>query len=57
MSLDDIITLLQSFTAVGRVAERALTLLSVPHEAVRHPSMGGATEFAVGMRRLCLRAA
>lgn len=40
--------------AVGRVAERALTLLSVPHEAVRHPSMGGATEFAVGMRRLCL---
>lgn len=38
--------------AVGKVAERALTLLSVRHEAVRHPSMGGAFQFATGMRRI-----
>jgi len=31
--------------ALGRQAAHTLTLLGVPHRAVRHPSMGGATRF------------
>jgi hypothetical protein len=31
--------------ALGRHAAQSLTLLEVPHRAVRHPSMGGATRF------------
>jgi hypothetical protein len=31
--------------ALGRHAAASLTLLEVPHRAVRHPSMGGATRF------------
>jgi uracil-DNA glycosylase len=39
--------------AVGRVAEVTLKRLSIPFDAaIRHPSMGGATEFEAGMRKL-----
>lgn len=39
--------------AVGRVAERALQRLGVRMDAaVRHPSMGGATAFYEGLRKL-----
>lgn len=31
--------------ALGRQAAHSLSLLGVPHRAVRHPSMGGATRF------------
>ena len=31
--------------ALGRHAAHSLSLLEVPHRAVRHPSMGGATRF------------
>jgi len=35
--------------ALGRHAADSLTLLEVPHRAVRHPSMGGATRFRAGI--------
>ena len=39
--------------AVGKVAARTLTLLGYPpHEALRHPSMGGANEFRAGLAAL-----
>lgn len=39
--------------AVGRVAEKAMKLAGTPADfAVRHPSMGGASEFAKGMALL-----
>lgn len=41
--------------AVGRVAEKTLHNLGVDfHAAVRHPSMGGATEFRRGMESLSI---
>jgi uracil-DNA glycosylase len=36
--------------AMGRVAALALTALEVQHTHVRHPSQGGATAFAAGLR-------
>ncbi|HYE70626.1 MAG TPA: uracil-DNA glycosylase [Aquabacterium sp.] len=38
--------------AVGKVAARALAEISMPCESVRHPSMGGAREFAEGLERI-----
>lgn len=38
--------------AMGRSAERALTLVGVAHSAVRHPAQGGARLFADGLRRI-----
>lgn len=43
--------------AVGRKAEAALTALRVPHQRVRHPAHGGATEFAAGLASVRGRAA
>ena len=37
---------------VGRISQAALTGLGVEHVPVRHPSHGGATEFAAGMREV-----
>jgi hypothetical protein len=39
--------------AVGRLAEHTLKRLGLPCKAVRHPSMGGANDFANGLARLC----
>jgi len=42
--------------AVGKVAERALRSLGrEPYATVRHPSMGGATEFRAGLSRIAVR--
>lgn len=38
--------------ALGRHAARRLSLLGVPHRAVRHPSMGGATRFRADILRI-----
>ncbi|NJO05889.1 MAG: hypothetical protein HC876_10400 [Chloroflexaceae bacterium] len=38
--------------AVGNVADKALTLLAVPHRKVRHPAQGGARQFAEGMQEI-----
>lgn len=37
-------------TAVGRQAETSLTNLNIPHQTVRHPSYGGKTQFAAGLK-------
>lgn len=36
--------------AVGRVAEKSLSEMGIAHHAVRHPSHGGATAFAQGLK-------
>lgn len=42
--------------AVGKVAERTLLRLGrQPHATLRHPSMGGATEFRAGLSALAAR--
>ena len=38
--------------AVGRKAERALSMVNVDSTYVRHPSRGGATDFKNGMKKL-----
>jgi len=38
--------------ALGRHAAHSLTLLGVPHRAVRHPSMGGAARFRAEILRI-----
>lgn len=38
--------------ALGRQAAHTLTLLGVPHRAVRHPSMGGAARFRTEILRI-----
>ena len=38
--------------AIGRVAQRALSELGVPHTYVRHPSMGGIPQFREGIRQV-----
>jgi hypothetical protein len=45
--------------ALGRHAANSLALLELPHRAVRHPSMGGATRFRAGILEIAagLRAA
>jgi len=50
--LKDMIDLLQPETvlSVGRKAEKALSLLQIESVYVRHPSQGGATLFAEGVR-------
>jgi uracil-DNA glycosylase len=42
--------------AVGRNAEWALQFMSRPAIALRHPSMGGATKFREGLRRVSAKA-
>jgi uracil-DNA glycosylase len=36
--------------AMGNTAARALTLLGIAHQKVRHPAQGGARQFALGLR-------
>ncbi len=38
--------------ALGNKSHELLTALGVPHDKVRHPSMGGTNDFRKGMRRL-----
>jgi uracil-DNA glycosylase len=38
--------------AIGNLASRSLTALSIAHEKVRHPSQGGKKKFVDGMARL-----
>lgn len=42
----------ERLVAVGRQAERLLSELGLPHEAVRHPANGGARACREGLRRL-----
>jgi hypothetical protein len=42
---------IEEVIAVGRVAEKNLVELNIPATAVRHPSHGGATEFAKGLKK------
>ena len=42
---------IRDVVAVGRAAERTLSLLSIDATPVRHPSHGGATLFREGLRR------
>ncbi len=50
--IEEIVTLfpIEHVIAVGRVAEKTLTDMGIPHTAVRHPSHGGATAFAAGLK-------
>jgi uracil-DNA glycosylase len=54
LDLTDIFRI-EEFVAVGNVADTLLTKLNIPHQKVRHPSHGGATEFAKGLERLRLQ--
>jgi hypothetical protein len=38
--------------ALGKDADRILESLNIPHVPVRHPSMGGLTDFRAAMRKL-----
>ena len=42
----------RTIVAIGRDAALALAGIGVPLELVRHPSQGGQTEFAAGMREI-----
>lgn len=44
-----------SVIAMGNTANRALTLLDIPHTKVRHPAQGGARLFAEGLRAALTR--
>jgi uracil-DNA glycosylase len=43
---------IERVVAIGNQAATSLTRLSIPHEKLRHPSMGGKQRFADGMARL-----
>jgi uracil-DNA glycosylase len=43
---------IKKVVAVGRIAERTLNEMGVHAFAIRHPSHGGATQFAEGLRRI-----
>lgn len=43
---------IERVAAVGNQAATSITRLSIPHEKLRHPSMGGKQKFADGMARL-----
>jgi len=53
-SLDELISLLApgQVIAVGKSAQKALTLLGIPCIAVRHPAHGGLKEFSSKMARI-----
>lgn len=36
--------------AVGNIADRSLTLMSIPHVKIRHPAQGGKNQFISGLR-------
>lgn len=41
-----------TLVAVGRRAERALSLLDMPHRGIRHPSHGGKRAFLSGLKKV-----
>lgn len=44
---------IETVVAVGNRARDSLSQIGVPHEHVRHPSMGGKKAFAEGIARVC----
>ncbi len=52
--LEDLVAIYSEVTlvAIGRKAQSSLEGLGVEHTPVRHPSMGGAPEFRLGMTKL-----